>query len=148
MYDRPDATELIEAARMHLETAVIPAVKADRKLYFQTLVAINVLKIVEREHVLAPGHAAAEWTRLNDLEDTSAPVPPTLAALRAALADRNAQLCADIRSGKYDEAPEDLFDHLKATVIEQLEVANPRFLARLTAEDADPSRDAWYRRGG
>ena len=53
MIDRPTLAELIDAARMHMETNVIPAVREDRKLYFRTLVAINVLKIAERELELA-----------------------------------------------------------------------------------------------
>jgi len=53
VYDRPDVSELIDAVRQHLEQQVIPAVKDDPKLYFQTLVAANVLKIAGRDLALS-----------------------------------------------------------------------------------------------
>jgi hypothetical protein len=148
MYDRPSAEELIDAARMHLEAAVIPAIRADRKLYFQTLVAINVLKIVQREMALGEGHVNAEWERLNEVEGVSRATPASPHELSEALADRNAALCADIRAGKYDadNSKSLLFEHVKACAIAQLEVANPRLLQTMADEDANPERDAWHNR--
>ncbi len=138
MYDRPSAFELIEAARLHLEQQVLPVAKAaNHKLYFQTLVAVNVMKIVERELTLSSTHGRAEWSRLNMLLGEQ-PLPPDSEALQLALKDRNAQLCAAIRAGAYDDNRA-LFSHLKATTIEQLEVANPKLLATLAAEDATDS---------
>ena len=43
MYDRPDARDLLEAAWLHLEKHVVPLVSNDRKVYVQTLAAINLL---------------------------------------------------------------------------------------------------------
>lgn len=134
MYDRPTAAELIDAVRLHLETVLVPAIRDNHKLYFQTLVAINVLRIVERELGYAPQHSRAAWARLNMLLG-SKPMPETAEGLQAALAERNAALCAEIRAGRRDTDAE-LFEHLKAAAIEQLEVANPRFLQVLAAEDA------------
>lgn len=135
MYDRPSSLELLEAASHHLQTEVLPVAKATNgKLYFQTLVALNVLTIVGREIQLRGAHLRAEWARLNMLlggED----LPETEEALAARLAERNAALCAAIRAGDYDES-QPLFEHLKATTIEQLEVANPRFLQTLAQEAA------------
>lgn len=140
MYDRPTAAELIEAARLHLEQQVIPAAKAvNHKLYFQTLVAANVLKIVERELSLDSTHLGAEWSRLNMLLG-AAPIPASTDEMQTALAERNAALCAAIRAGNYD-TDRALFEHLKATTIEQLEVANPRYLSVLQAEDAQAHTD-------
>src|SRR5690242_14430603 len=48
MNDRPTAAELVFAVREHLEGELIPTL-ADPRLRFQTLVAANVLRIVERE---------------------------------------------------------------------------------------------------
>lgn len=145
MYDRPTAHELLDAVRAHLEDQVIPAVRNDRKLYFQTLVAANVLRIVGREMQLAPAHGAEEWARLGQIDGSDAPPPPDLAALQAALNERGAALAAAIRAGDYDDDARRhaLFAHLTKSVIEQLEVANPAFLQKLAAEDADPTRDAW-----
>jgi hypothetical protein len=127
MYDRPTLTELITAVRQHLENEVIPATKAlNHKLYFQTLVAVNVLRIAERELILAEPHLQAEWKRLNALLGEQ-PLPNEPTARRAALAERNRALCAAIRAGHYDSS-QDLLRHLKACAAEQLEVANPKWL--------------------
>ncbi len=128
MYDRPTLHELLAAVRHHLESAVIPAAKAlNHKLYFQTLVAANVLKIAERELIFAEPHLHAEWGRLNLLLGEQ-PLPTEPAARRAALAERNRDLCAQIRAGRHDDSAP-LFRHLKACATEQLEVANPKWLA-------------------
>ncbi len=147
MIDRPTLAELIDAARMHMETNVIPAVREDRKLYFRTLVAINVLKIAERELELGAGHSAAAWERLNAIEGVDTPAPKNENALRQALQERHMALCERIRAGDYDRGENQaLFEHLKATTIAQLEIANPKYLQRIAAEDADPSLDAWQGR--
>lgn len=137
MYDRPNTQELLDAARLHLEQNIIPAVKSDARLYFQTLVAINVLKIVRRELAFAPRHAAAEWASLNVLEGVEAAPPHDLASLQAAISERNQQLCTAIRAGDYDtgEKRGNLLEHVKAVTIAQLEVANPKFLQTLLKED-------------
>ncbi len=127
MYDRPTLSELLAAVRHHLETAVIPAAKTlNHKLYFQTLVAANVLKIAERELTLNELHLRAEWERLNLLLGEQ-PLPTEPTARRAALTERNRALCAEIRAGRHDDSAP-LFRHLKACATEQLEVANPKWL--------------------
>lgn len=128
MNDRPTLEELIEAARMHLETHVIPAIKGDARLYFQTLVAVNVLRVAERELVVGYAHLQAEWRRLDQLEGGEQPVPASPAEALNALRARNAALAARIRAGDYDAESGALFAHLLATVRESLEVANPKFL--------------------
>jgi hypothetical protein len=134
MYDRPTAAELIEAARQHLEMNVIPAVKdINHKLYFQTLVAVNVLRIVEREMALSTSHERAEWARL-DAFLSALPLPDSREGWEAGLAQRNAALCAEIRAGNYD-TDQVLFEHLMATTQAQLEVANPKYLQAVMAED-------------
>lgn len=137
MYDRPNTQELLDAARLHLEQNIIPAVKSDARLYFQTLVAINVLKIVGRELAFAPRHTTAEWASLNVLEGVEAAAPHDLASLQAAISERNQQLCRAIRAGDYDtgEKRGNLLEHVKAVTIAQLEVANPKFLQTLLKED-------------
>ncbi len=135
MYDRPTAAELIDAVRGHLENHVVPAVKGDGKLYFQTLVAINVLRVVERELKLAPDHAQSEWARLDHLEGAM-DVPNNARLIFSILHERNTQLCDNIRAGRYDgERKIALFEHLMATTIEQLQVANPKYLQTLAQED-------------
>lgn len=146
MYDRPTLNELLDAVRLHLESTIVPAVRGDGKAYFQTLVAINLLKIAGRELALAPEHARAEWERLNQLQGTHHVMPEDTTVIQIALAERNAALAEDIRAGRADDKQDTLLEHLKQTAIAQLEVANPRFLKKLAAEDADPAIDAWHKR--
>src|SRR3954471_5963176 len=100
MYDHPTAAELIAAARMQLEQQVIPSI-AEPRLRFQTLVAANVLAIVERELAAGEAHTAAAWRRLADLAGQATPEPAGV-ALRAAVAEQTHELCQRIRAGKYD----------------------------------------------
>lgn len=145
MYDRPNTQELLDAARTHLEAHVIPAIKSDRKLYFQTLVAINVLRIVERELEADEGHLEAEWGRLSAFLGADTPAPERKSVLIDQLTAKNNHLADAIRAGNYDSSPA-LFDYLKATTIEQLEVANPLLLIKILKEINDPSLDAWSNR--
>ncbi len=136
MYDRPTLTELLIAARHHFEEKVIPVAKqTNRQLYFQTLVAINVLKIVEREYTIRPFHLRAEWTRLNMVMGKDMPTIESDDDLEVAIQAANKKLCQNIRNGKFDDDYA-LFEHLKARTIEQLEVANPKFLQAIHHEDA------------
>lgn len=132
MYDHPTAAELIAAARMQLEQQVIPIIAAPR-LRFQTLVAANVLAIVERELVAGEAHLAAAWQRAAELQGDHTD-PPAGKALRAAVAEQARQLCEDIRAGVYDSQPrrQELLAHLRRTAQEELLVANPRFLERMS----------------
>jgi hypothetical protein len=145
MYDRPHLTELIAAARGHIESQLIPAVKADPKLYFQTLVAVNVLKIAERQIALADEHISAEWTRLDGLDAvvlqrTVLPLPTGPRERAASILRRNRRLCEDITRGMFDkpQGRKLLFEHLLATTREQLLVANPKYLETVEAETATP----------
>lgn len=136
MYDRPTLTELLTAARHHFENEIVPLTRQTNfKLYFQTLVAINVLKIAEREYTIRPFHLRAEWTRLNMVMGKDMPQIDSDDDLEVAIQQANTHLCERIRAGDFDEDAA-LFEHLKARSIEQLEVANPKFLQTIHAEDA------------
>jgi hypothetical protein len=130
MYDKPSLAELLAAVQVHLEENVVPAVKENRKLYFQTLVAINLLKVSQRELEFVPDHLEAEWERVTALLDIDEPFPENLDTARKKLITYNASLAEDIQRGRFDENPRSLIHHLKATTIEQLETANPKFLAQ------------------
>lgn len=144
MYDQPLLIELLDAARAHLEHEIVPLLKDDeqRKLYYQTLVAINVLRIAERELMMSAEHTHSEWARLNYIQQLDSPLPNDPETARAALGERNRKLCMQIMDGEFDRSPQRaaLFEHLLATTIEQLQVANPRFLQALALEDADRER--------
>lgn len=129
MVDRPTAAELLDAVRQHLEGHIVPAIKNDRKLYFQTLVSINVLKIIERELNQREDHLHEAWQALNTLTETAPPPPPTLAALEATLEARHHDLCNAIQAGDYDtpNAEAQLMVYLIQLTEAQLAVANPLF---------------------
>ena len=137
MYDQPTADDLLDAASTHLEQNVIPVLRAgdDRKLYFQTLVAAHVLRLVGRELDMRPRHLADEWARLNKLTKDEQSLPDT-ADLTAAIDERNHALCNAIRAGVYDTPDEQtrLINHLFDRTVAQLEVNNPRFMLMLMQE--------------
>jgi len=140
MYDRPDIHQLLEAVKSYLQREVVPAVQADRKQYYQALVAINVLGMVEREMQMSVEHLHSEWSRLNFVQNVSTPLPTEIIEARAALAERNRKLCEEIGAGRYDYSPQRsaLFEHLLVTTRAQLEVANPKFLQAIAAEGESP----------
>jgi hypothetical protein len=131
MYDHPTAAELIAAARMQLEQQVIPTI-AEPRLRFQTLVAANVLAIVERELAAGEAHLANAWQRMADLA-SSDEAQPAGTALRAAVREQSRKLCQGIQAGHYDSGARRtaLLAHLRRTAEEELAVANPRYLERV-----------------
>ena len=132
MYDHPTAAELIAAARMQIERNVLPAL-AEPRLRFQTLVAANVLAIVERELSGGETQLAAAWQRMAELLGNAVPAPPAGAELREALAAQNLALCDAIRAGEFDAGlrRQMLLAHLRRTAEAELAVANPRYLERM-----------------
>ncbi|PJF39636.1 MAG: hypothetical protein D6737_14925, partial [Chloroflexi bacterium] len=103
MYDRPNETELMDAVRGFLEAEILPQVQADDRLKYHTLIAINVLKVAERENKYFAEHIKNEWRRLNVLEGVDLPLRGNPLRAWAMLDERNRQLCADIRNGVYDD---------------------------------------------
>lgn len=137
MYDRPEVEDLLDAVIGHLTTEVVPTLKDNRKLYFQTLVANNLLKIVRRDLTYRAEHQSSEWARLNLLEKQRLPAPSEALALKKALQQRNKTLCLAIRAGDYDSSADKqtLFEHLIRSTHEQLMVANPTYLENLTEKE-------------
>ena len=135
MYNHPTAAELIAAARMQIERNILPAL-AEPRLRFQTLVAANVLAIVERELAGGAAHLAAAWQRMAELLGDAATNPPPGDELAAAVAAQNLALCNAIRAGAFDAGPQHqaLLAHLRRTAEAELAVANPRYLERVRSE--------------
>jgi hypothetical protein len=98
--DRPNASELVEAAREFLEQEVLPTL-ADQRLRFRALVAINALGIAQRE--------------LDSKE------PEVLSTEQAA------ELARRIRGG---DVPEGAPAQLEQEVAAKLRIASPRYLDR------------------
>src|SRR5438093_7613321 len=102
MNDRPTASELIAAARQYLEQEIIPTL-TDSRLRFQTLVAANVLTIVERELQAEEEHLLQEWQWLAELLPLSESAPQRLVSLRRSVREANEELCRRIGQGAFDE---------------------------------------------
>jgi hypothetical protein len=109
LYGRPTAAELVEATAELLEDEVMPATEG--RLAFQARVAVNALRIVERQLARGGADEAAHHERLATL----------------GYADE-AALAADIRAGRWDERWNEVTAVVAANVRDRLAVANPAWL--------------------
>jgi hypothetical protein len=131
MNDRPNAQELLAAARQFLEKELTPAL-TDPRLKFQTLITANVLAMLEREFETEQAHLEVEYAELTKLLGglVSPTGPPNIAALRQAVLEANRQFCERIRTGDFDgEEFASAVRVVRASVERKLQVANPRYLA-------------------
>jgi hypothetical protein len=133
MQDRPTATELLAAARAFLHGELAPAL-ADHRLRFRTLIAANILAIIERELTGEQERLAAMWRRLTTLlaPGEAAEPPARLNDLKRDIAARRAELCRRIRAGEADVGPwrAAALAYARWEVEEKLRVSNPSYLAR------------------
>ena len=142
MQDGPTSHELVSAVAQFLSTELAPTLP-DPRQKFRALVAANVLQIVLRELKLGDELTQAEWHRLNALmgDDPSAQLGASAPGedLRAEIDALTRALCVRIRAGEADEGAfhDAVFEHVQQTVIEKLQVANPKYLERLEKENAN-----------
>ena len=106
----PTAAELVEAVREFLERDVMEA--TDGRVRFHNRVAINALRMVERELDLGPDQAAAHQVRLAALGYSD-----------------EAALASAIRAGELDDQYEEVKAAITETVLDRLRVANPDYAA-------------------
>jgi Domain of unknown function (DUF6285) len=128
MQDRPTVLELLAAVRGFLEDDLVPSLEGRRR--FHALVAANVLAVVERELAGDEEQLARQWDRLAALFTLDATArPQALSALRTAVRELETRLAERIRTGDFDDgdAAARVRAHVRATVLEKLAVANPRF---------------------
>lgn len=112
--DRPTTAELVEAVREFLEGEVQPALEGS--LAFHARVAVNVLKIVERELALGQELGVAEHERLRALLGHDGDPE--------GLAD---ELVEGIREGRLGLQTPGLVEHLRESVMGRLAIDNPRY---------------------
>lgn len=128
MQDRPTAGELLEALREFVERDLLPELDGRRR--FHARVAANVLGILEREWAGEEAALEAEWRRLAALLGLPDDEPPrSLSDLREAVRTKNAELCELIRSGAMDDRWDETVDAVRASVVDKLAIANPRWLS-------------------
>jgi aminoglycoside phosphotransferase (APT) family kinase protein len=109
LHDRPTLAELVEAVREWVDSDVREGTEG--RLSFHARVAVNALRMVEREVALEPGLSDAHRARLADLGCAD---------------DR--ELAARIRSGSFDDDVEEVRQAVAASVRAKLLVANPAWL--------------------
>jgi len=125
--DRPTYDELLAAVERFLDDEIVAKSEGGRRFYGR--VAANTIRIVRRELEREDEALDREWAGLDGLLGASAR-PAARAALRDALAQRNAELAQRIRSGDADAAPfrDAVLAHVRQTVREKLLVTNPGWL--------------------
>ncbi len=119
--DMPSIDELIESVRDFLRTEVRDATEG--RTNFMSLVASNSLDIVLRELRIGPAHLDAEQRRLTELLGTPG---ASLDALRR-------RLSRALRDGSMALDTPGLADHLRATVVNQVAIDQPRYSGFLAA---------------
>ncbi|HVV38502.1 MAG TPA: DUF6285 domain-containing protein [Acidimicrobiales bacterium] len=107
-HDVPTAGELVEAVREYLERDVMTNTQG--RVQFHARVAVNVLKMVERELALGEQQADAHASRLATLGVAS-----------------EAELCAAIAAGTLDDRLDEVVAVVRATVADKLAVAHPDY---------------------
>ena len=114
MITAPTAGELIDAVIGFIETRVAPQMK-DRDI-FLARVAVNALAAVKREIAEGPAAEAAATARL-----------AVLLGYEGDFAELNEKLCDALRSGDMDLSTPGVFDHLKASIIDQVKIDQPNY---------------------
>lgn len=113
---RPNTLELVTAVREFMESEVQPALEGSTG--FHARVAVNVLKIVERELATGGMLDAADARRLAGLLGHDGD-PDALSA----------ELAEALREGRIDPGTEGLVEHLWASVLGRLSIDNPRYVS-------------------
>lgn len=111
LHQHPTAAQLAESVREFLERDIFPATEGQTQ--FHTRVAVNALKIIERELEYGPRQEHEHSGRL--------------AALGVA---DDSELARSVRDGVLDDRYAEVLDAVTADVEAKLEVANPRYLSQ------------------
>ena len=128
MQDRPTAVELLTSVREFIEQDLLPDLEGRKR--FHALVSANVLAIVARELAGEATMLVAEWERLRDLLGSDDAAPTRLDELKSSVDQLTRRLCDRIRAGDADGGAfgEAVRAHVRATVVDKLRIANPKYL--------------------
>jgi hypothetical protein len=136
MTDRPTLAELLDAVRQHLDSSIIPAVRHEPKLYFQTLVASNLLRIAERELELETTLRESRRIAVSQSLNQDIILSPDPVTADKTLSIQEAALCEAIRQGDYDgDTWVILYQSVNEIINTQLMINNPALLRRYSEED-------------
>ena len=109
LHGRPTAAELAAAVEEFLRDELMPTLEGRSK--FQTLVAANVVAMIQRELVLGPDQEARSKQRFADLGVRD-----------------DAELAEAIRTGQMDGRLGEVADAVWHNVVDKVAVANPKYL--------------------
>ena len=109
MHGRPTAPELASAVAEFLRNEIMPVLEG--RLRFHTLVAANVLAIIEREITLGPAQQARHDARLAEFD-----------------VNDDVELAAAIRSGALNGHTAGVVETLWESVVANVTVTNPKYL--------------------
>ena len=124
MYSDPSLSELVTSVQTFLNDTAAPALEGHAK--FQARVASNVLNIVLRELEQGAIAEAEEVAGLQSLLEANGETNPDVL---------NAQLSAQISSGKMTHETSGLLTHLKKTAIAQLAIDQPNYSGLKNVEE-------------
>ncbi len=119
-FDRPNATELMDAIRLHLDEELRPELSG--KAAYDLRIASNLLTILKRELKLGPEAAECAKLRLENLLH-----------MQASLDELNTELSERIRKRELDSKDSNLLAHLRQTTMDRLNIDNPRYSAYIRA---------------
>ena len=128
MQDRPEAADLLDAVQELLMKEIMPKLEGDDGLSYKTLVSWNMLGIIARELRTGESLANDELARLQKiLGENNSEIAATYVEKRGQIDSLNKKLVAKIRAEKISSPGNDIWEHVKQSAKEKLNVSNPRF---------------------
>ncbi|PJZ48843.1 DUF6285 domain-containing protein [Leptospira saintgironsiae] len=127
MQDKPSATELLEAIQDFLMKEVLPEFRDKDLLAYKTLVSWNMLGVISREIRSGEESLDKELTRLSSLLKKKTEFPKTWNEKKNLTSFWNEELRDIIRKEKKSLEDTEYWKHIKESVIEKVEIVNPRF---------------------
>ncbi|EMJ97155.1 DUF6285 domain-containing protein [Leptospira sp. WS58.C1] len=127
MQDKPSATELLEAIQDFLMKEVLPEFRDKDLLAYKTLVSWNMLGVISREIRSGEESLDKELSRLASLLGKKSEFPKTWNEKKNLTSSWNEELRDIIRKEKKSLEDTEYWKHIKESVIEKVEIVNPRF---------------------
>ncbi|MGJ4747811.1 DUF6285 domain-containing protein [Leptospira sp. SA-E8] len=127
MQDKPSATELLEAIQDFLMKEVLPEFRDKDLLAYKTLVSWNMLGVISREIRSGEESLDKELSRLSSLLGKKSEFPKTWNEKKNLTSSWNEELRDIVRKEKKSLEDTEYWKHIKESVIEKVEIVNPRF---------------------
>lgn len=134
MQDRPTTIELLKGVEYFLTDEAIVELRGNAQ--FHARVASYTIRMILRELEGDEDRLAVELEGLRDLLETAEPSTDRLDEKRRQAARLNEALAEKIRRGEADDGEfrRRVLDHLRRTIVDKLEVTNPKMAALVRDE--------------